>query len=89
MVTRCARELKLVEKKDRAFLEAECLRITKLQLDASDTERVTIRRRVPRSSGRTGPNWEPAEFHPSLPPVAEQEARDAISLVLGRKYALV
>src|SRR5215211_1338993 len=60
----------------RAWLEAECLRVTRKQLGCNGTQAVTIRRLHPKGSG---PNWEPQKFRPSLDKVAEHYARKALA----------
>jgi hypothetical protein len=68
----------------RAFLEAESLRMAKSCLGCGDLTAVKIERLDPPGSG---PNWRPSAFEPALPPLAEQEARQAIAALTG-KYAL-
>ena len=67
----------------RAWLEAECLRVTRKQLGCSGTQAVTIRRLHPKGSG---PNWEPQQFRPPLDKVAEHYARRALA-ELSEMYA--
>jgi hypothetical protein len=77
----------LIEKmpeKSRAFIEAECLRVTRLQLGCHHVRGVRIGRTKPIGSG---PNWEVLGFDPDLMPAAMQFAMDAIDVVRGR-YAL-
>jgi hypothetical protein len=69
----------------RQFLEAEALRIARTQLGCGDLQAVKIARVHPPGGG---PNWYVEKFIPSLPPVAEKEARDAIARLSG-KYALM
>jgi hypothetical protein len=66
------------------FIEAECLRVAKLQLSCSELTAVRIGRTKPRGSG---PNWEVLGFTPDLPPQATEMAMTAIA-ALRRKYAL-
>ena len=66
--------------KSRAFLEAESLRVAKSCLGCGDLTAVKIARVDPPGSG---PNWRPVAFEPPLPPLAENEARQAIAPLTG------
>ena len=68
-------------KKNREFLEIECLRIANGQIEGRGTERVTIKRLFPRGGG---PNWDVDEIYPQLPTIADKEVRDAIKRLSGR-----
>jgi hypothetical protein len=68
----------------RAWLEAECLRVTRKQQGCGGIEAVTIRRLY---SGSSRPNWEPQQFRPPLDKVAEHYARRALA-ELREMYAL-
>jgi hypothetical protein len=69
----------------RNFLEAECLRVARGALGCNDLQAVKIAR---ADIAGSGPNWYPSEFVPTLPPLAEKEARLAIAPLTGR-YALM
>lgn len=69
----------------RDFLEAESLRVAKLALGCKHLTAVKITRVHPPGSG---PNWKAVEFIPSLPRMAEAEARKTIASLTG-KYALM
>jgi hypothetical protein len=75
---------KQMPEKTAAFIEAECLRVAKLQLGCSDLTAVRIGRTKPRGSG---PNWEVFGFKPDLPQQAQEMAMTAIAK-LRQTYAL-
>lgn len=68
----------------RAWLEAECVRVLKDQIECRGIQTVKIRRLHPKGAG---PNWAPAEFHPPLTLEGESRAREAI-IRLQALYAL-
>jgi hypothetical protein len=70
--------------KSREFIEAECLKVARLEQGCSDLVRVRIGRTKPRGSG---PNWEVLGFSPDLPELAQIDALKAIDR-LRQKYAL-
>jgi len=70
--------------KSREFIEAECLKVARLEQGCSDLVRVRIGRTKPRGSG---PNWEVFGFSPDLPELAQIYALKAIDR-LRQKYAL-
>jgi hypothetical protein len=70
--------------KTREFIEAECLKVARLEQGCSDLVRVRIGRTKPRGSG---PNWEVLGFSPDLPELAQIHALEAIDR-LRQKYAL-
>ena len=70
-----------MSKKNREFLETECVRIANGQIEGRGTERVTIKRLFPRGGG---PNWDVDEIHPQLPTIADKEVRDAFKRLSGR-----
>jgi hypothetical protein len=70
--------------KSREFIEAECLKVARLEQGCSDLVRVRIGRTKPRGSG---PNWEVLGFSPDLPELAQIYALKAIDR-LRQKYAL-
>jgi hypothetical protein len=74
----------MMPEKARDFLEAECLRVARLQLGCKHLQAVRIGRTKPSGSG---PNWEVLGFKPELPTIAHQEAMEAIDGLRGR-YAL-
>jgi hypothetical protein len=70
--------------KNREFIEAECLKVARVQQGCSDLGAVRIGRTRPSGSG---PNWEVLGFSPELPPLAQSYALDAIDR-LRQRYAL-
>jgi hypothetical protein len=70
--------------KNRKFIEAECLKVARMQQGCSDLRAIRIGRTSPRGSG---PNWEVLGFSPELPPLAESYALKAIDR-LRQRYAL-
>jgi len=70
--------------KSREFIEAECLKVARLEQGCSDLVRVRIGRTKPRGSG---PNWEVLGFSPDLPELAQIYALKAIDRP-RQKYAL-
>jgi hypothetical protein len=70
--------------KDAAFIEAECLKVARHALGCSHLQGVRIGPLKPKGSG---PNWEVYEFSPTLPPMADAEARKTIAPIQQR-YAL-
>jgi len=70
--------------KSRDFIEAECLRVARLQVGCRHLKGVKIRRTKPIGSG---PNWEVLAFVPELPPIARKEAMNALDVLRGT-YAL-
>ena len=72
-------------KESRAFLEAESLCVAKRVLGCKHLTAVKIARVHPPGSG---PNWHAVEFNTRSPPMAEAEARKAITSLTG-KYALM
>jgi hypothetical protein len=74
-----------METKSAEWLVAESLRVANQQIEVrGELREVKIRRLHPTG---TGPNWEPYEFVPPQPPIAERAALDAISRLTGT-YAL-
>jgi hypothetical protein len=74
-----------METKSAEWLAAESRRVANLQIEVGgEIKEVKIRRTYPTG---TGPNCEVLEFVPSLPPIAERAALDAISPLTGT-YAL-
>ena len=53
------RKLQQKPTKSRAWLEAECLKLTRRTLGGSEIQRVTIRRLHPKGMG---PNWKVADI---------------------------
>jgi hypothetical protein len=70
--------------KSREFIEAECLKVARLEQGCSDLVRVRIGRTKPRGSRS---NWEVLGFSPDLPELAQTYALAAIDR-LRQKYAL-
>jgi hypothetical protein len=70
--------------KSREFIEAECLRVTRLQLGCHHVRSVRIGRTKPSGSG---PNWEVFGFDPDLADGAKGFAMNAIDVLRGT-YAL-
>jgi hypothetical protein len=70
--------------RSKNFIEAECLKVAKLQVGCSHLRRVLIGRTRPEGSG---PNWEVLGFTPVLPTIAHHEAINAIAS-LRQRYAL-
>jgi hypothetical protein len=62
--------------KNKDFIEAECLKVAKVQLGCSDLQAVRIGRTKP---GGSGPNWEVLAFRPELPPRAHEAAMTMIA----------
>lgn len=61
--------------KSREFIEGECLRVVRLQLDCEHLTAVAIARTEPVGSGL---NWEVLGFNPELPSATRAEAIKAI-----------
>jgi hypothetical protein len=68
----------------RAWLEAECVRVLKNQIECRRVQTVKIRRLHPKGAG---PSWEPTEFQPPLSLEGESRARESI-IRLQALYAL-
>lgn len=66
--------------RSKGILEQECLKAARFRTECRAIERITIRRLRPQGSG---PNWEPAEFHPLPTRPAEMAARHAIVRLQG------
>jgi hypothetical protein len=66
--------------KSRGFIEAECLKVARLQVGCKGLRAVRIGRTKPSGSG---PNWEVLGFKPELPPIANDEAMKAIDVLRG------
>ena len=77
-------EQKMPEKSPE-FIEAECLRVARLQPGCRELKTVRIGRTRPQG---TGPNWEVLGFTPDLPPIAKDFAVKAIH-TLRQVYALI
>jgi hypothetical protein len=61
--------------RSRAWLEAECVRVLKDQMECRGVQTVKILQLHPKGAG---PNWQPTEFHPPLTLEGESRAREAI-----------
>jgi hypothetical protein len=70
--------------KSREFIEGECLRVVRLQLDCGHLTAVAIARTEPLGSGL---NWEVLGFNPELPSATRAEAIKAIDDIRAQ-YAL-
>jgi hypothetical protein len=70
--------------KSREFIEGECLRVVRLQLDCRHLAAVAIARTEPLGSGL---NWEVLGFNPELPSATRAEAIKAIDDIRAQ-YAL-
>ena len=70
----------LMPEKSSDFLEDACLEVARRQPGCSELKAVRIGPLKPRGSG---PNWEVLGFTPDLPPIAKQEAMQAIDKLRG------
>ena len=73
---------KIMPEESRSFIEAECLRVARLQPGCKHLKAVAIAR-----TGNGSPNWEVLAFNPELPSVARKQAIEAIES-LRAQYVL-